>query len=443
MHRSKEIDEIQEKFNLKDQKFDKSFYHFHDSEMKEAKEKGEKDGRKHLPDYENTMNNPSEEDIRSSYQQQIHEVEDMGEPYLNELKDDWLMDFKDELDESTDKDREQRAIILQDRWETKLHELEMEKEEKISDLENKGEYKKAKRDYDRAYSEFEAICDKEGRRETDSNIKNIVYWVIFALIAFGEVGINYVVFELIGESRIATYFFAGFVGLMIAFAAHVVGGKIKRKGWKNPTNYIWIGSVVAYVIIIAVAVSNLREYYIADQDLLSEAMVENVGFLFICFSLMLFTIASVFAYLHHDSNPQFVKIKSWFEEKEKNYEEKQDKLERKIDRIKEEFRVKANKLDEKYELKIDNVEDEEDILRSLIHDVIAHYNSILHECQALEKKINESYKEAISEYRRANVKVRTADKLPDWHEVDNLELPMNEKSILTHLAYRSDNPRMN
>lgn len=126
------------------------------------------------------------------------------------------------------------------------------------------------------------------------------YWLLLALLAFLELPMNSIVFELFGGSKAETYVVASAVGLALVACAHYLGELLAEERYRKIADRIIIAVLLVVPIAVVAGVAYLREAYVHDANA-SQAKFDDTA-LYItlaAFNLIIFAVATVASYRVH------------------------------------------------------------------------------------------------------------------------------------------------
>lgn len=123
--------------------------------------------------------------------------------------------------------------------------------------------------------------------------KEILVWAGLAVVAFGEVPINYPVFQLFGEGRFLTYLAALLFGIVIAMLSHMTGVNLEN-GKKNRAQ--WISPVITVtMLVICYVVGYFRSRYVQTLG-----MEETKPYMMAVLNFIFFLAGTIWAYTMSD-----------------------------------------------------------------------------------------------------------------------------------------------
>jgi len=131
----------------------------------------------------------------------------------------------------------------------------------------------------------------EGRIPTVLN-NRVAYYVLLLCLGIAEIILNSVVFQVMGEGRVATYITAAGLTLVLFAVAHITGVIFRRTGGLRAMVIVALGVVAAILALWAVAV--LRVQFLTDTGII-EGQGDNWGMLYYGLNLFLFAAAFIAA----------------------------------------------------------------------------------------------------------------------------------------------------
>ena len=167
-------------------------------------------------------------------------------------------EYKDSIDSAFFEASKKREEGLSDSSSSnKLERFEQEKtgvkelyeEGRREKLADKAQFKEDLRKESEILSDLSLQLFKTTSPHKPSHWKNIIYFLGLIIIAVGEIPINYPVFQLFGEGRIATYMMALVFGAIIAMMGHTAAYLMKKSESGKPW---WIATVCIFIIMFAI-----------------------------------------------------------------------------------------------------------------------------------------------------------------------------------------------
>lgn len=424
------IESIVGEYNKKDIEMEERFRIFHDAELGKARKQGRDDGLNGKPTLNLSELSLFEKEIYSSYQQYVDENAGLSKKYMIQLHEKYFIKFiKEEKARNPQKTARKLKALEEDRKE-ELAELDRQEENKIQEIETRPAIAEKEKNLTRARRQYNNLATQEKYQTAPVTLPSGIYWVIFIVGAIGEVLINSTVLEVFGESYWNTVIFALFLGILIAGSGHFAGLLFRKE--KNK----WAPSLISLaVIFVALGVAYYRTVYLEGLELGVDTNWQLNWLFFALVPTLAYFIVTVASYLHANPHSYFSEIKQNYLKSKKEYEDLLEGLHNEKQTVRENYDKIRKEINEKYEVKEYNIEDEEDIIRGLIQEIIAHYNVVLNEGKALEKLINNSCKETIHTYRDFNKSVRQEEKMPEvWSQPPpDLDFQIRMESPLTDL----------
>ena len=165
--------------------------------------------------------------------------------------------------------------------------------------------------YNNALGRLREARRKAGRHYLDVWLESRwVYFTFLALIGLAEFPINNVIFVVFRETVFLTMLMSGTLVLGVPIAAHFAGLALKRRKHEGQQRANWVIGVGVTILILALSISAgiLRVYHLQDVDPNSDqgklATVAS-GELFIVLSVLMYAIAGLLSYGHHDEDREF------------------------------------------------------------------------------------------------------------------------------------------
>jgi len=426
----KQLEEIGKEYNEKDVQLEQKFADFHRNELEKSTQKGRQDGLNGVPSAELNDLSSFEKEVTSSYQQFIEENEGLSKKYMIQLHEKYFVKLiKEEKAITPEKTARKLRSLEEDRQE-ELNDLEREKQNKLKEIETRPTLEERENDLKRARRAYNDLASQPKYQTRPFIMKTWVYWTLFSFAALAEVLINISVLEVLGENYWNTVFFALLVGIAVALAGHFAGFLFRKENAKWPPI-----ALSGLAVIIAIGTAYYRTIYLGEIEMGIETNSTVNWLYFSTVPIIVYFVVCIASYYHIDPHTYFREIKNDYMEAKNVFELLKEQLHKEKQEIIDGHETKRKEVNNKYELKEYNLEDEEDIIRGLLQEIIAHYNVILNEGKALEKFINNSYKETIHTYRDVNSSKRTEEKKPQaWsNPPPHLNLKLAHQSPLTDL----------
>lgn len=130
------------------------------------------------------------------------------------------------------------------------------------------------------------------------------YYVILALIAFGEIPLTAKVFEILGDNKALTYVFALVLCVSVPVAAHFVGMIFKEKMDAKRWVILLVNGLGFGLVLFAISYFREKYFEAEAQQLLGVSMDPRmVTLVFLAIQLLIFIVAATASYFAHDSHP--------------------------------------------------------------------------------------------------------------------------------------------
>jgi hypothetical protein len=162
-----------------------------------------------------------------------------------------------------------------------------------------------------AKSEFAERLRQRPYKLSDSRLGKLSYTIILSLITIVEIPVNVTVFDIFGESVIFTFVLASILSVILALLTHYVGGWLKEGGAKVRSTILIVTVFLLLGIIAWVRFKFLvtQEYSVVKDIFKTNLELVALVWLFFIVNSLLFVVGLVTSYMHHDSNPLFVKAR--------------------------------------------------------------------------------------------------------------------------------------
>lgn len=227
-------------------------------------------------------------------------------------------------------------------------------------------------------------------------LSNWGYIATLALIAFAEMPLNRVIFQLLGEGRNFTTMLALAVGVLIAFLSHITGHFLhKTKGENRKKAYSWVIviSLFAFVGILSGVIGYLRSMYFVEMNQEESVNPYIMGFL----NFLFYIGGVVIAYLYADTNrlskadkkSYRMKYNEWH-----NLKQSKKQLQEKYDDVDKAFNTELDNLSKNFATRIASVSGDTDLVDQTY---IIEQETILAEEKEIFNK-NRKYYEDFVEY---------------------------------------------
>lgn len=214
-------------------------------------------------------------------------------------------------------------LELQKLAEENIRRTAQEWEEKDKDL--KSEFCQAKFESEAAQRGLSAARDEHGDASLEleearslmgelygqEHLSPRAYYLLMVLLALFEFPLNSIIFDLFGEAKALTYLMSASIALIIPLSAHFVGIFLKREpfknGWLNTQSILLLSAIVIPCLVLGFIAYMREKYFEATgvQEILGiemEPVIIMITFLGI--NLLIFLVASLLSYFHHDPELQ-------------------------------------------------------------------------------------------------------------------------------------------
>lgn len=267
-------------------------------------------------------------------------------------------------------------------------------------------FKNAEMHHDRLAHAFN-IRFKELNRMPYRDIAHWLYISIAILIGIGEVPLNAMVFRIFGDNELMTWVMSLIIGLILPFAAHFVGQKVRQHGEGfSLANALKACFFSAIIIGALYSITLMRQEYLHNESASIGLAPEVVSasFLFFWVNLAIFATAIVVAYMAHDPIPGY-------QQQERDLR----KAEKALTRAGEAWDREGENIRRKKSEELAKAEKEKNSRQSDIKKIMGDYDKILREGQEIERYWQSNCQNGISVYRAENKRHRT-DHAPQYFD---------------------------
>lgn len=313
-----------------------------------------------------------------------------------------------------------------------MHENEREQIQKLVG-ESSNKYDEVKIKAEESYRTLQAIKIQVNQRPLSTQF--VIFYVPFmVLLAFAEVFVNSLAFELFFESsQLISIIVATGVGAMLVFFAHITGSSFKRTQSKevpvSKTNtYLSMGVLNSLVIVLIFYLSKMRQAFVsisnqneqgfnidADKllnsdtpglnevlgspnilDTLMQINLGPEGMFLLLINVAVYVCGFVAAFVRHDSHPDYEKA-------QKNY----DKDRKELFKVKKTFDDKIASIDKKQLDLHTKIKQNREIAEENLHEIDKELNELNYFVSDFQNQVNDIFNEKIRIFRDANNNNRT------------------------------------
>lgn len=390
-----ELAKLREDFFVAANEFEVDLKKMHKEELRQAKRKGSKEGRMRSQSSTQDGFTATEKQLFHDYSTQLAELNLDLENYLHRVKKEYVQVVQEDLEEHAKVDIKNEITTLDKEKIKELEALESKYHADMSNLSEDPGLVTLEQDYDDLQDEYDEKCDELGRKDTNASwvLKSTPYFLIILAFGLVEIAATYGAFLHFEEPPVTTWIWAIGFGLGIGIFSHF-NGLFAAKGRENK-NYWFIAIAMCLITCVVIYfVSKFRGVHYEDSALRHISLP-----VFICISLFLYLAGTVFSYVTHDSNPEFLRLLK----KIRTHKIKMDHLRAEVFKkkttLKEVFHSDQKKINEKFDIEKDEVLDHETKLRHFLHEAISLHDEIVVSLRNLETLVNSKFQEAVSTYR--------------------------------------------
>ena len=275
------------------------------------------------------------------------------------------------------------------------------------------------------------ITGVTGGRELQVQIEKI-YLPFMVALAFAEVWVNRLAFELFFESSpIISLFLAIAVGAVLVFFAHITGTSFKRSTSKEvpmEMSRFWVSMVLlnALVIIFVYYLGKMREAFVKindgqsleldsgdifDSELGSaleimgnttpvdsfmSADIGEKGLFLILVNVVVYACGAVAAFIRHDSHPDFEKVTK-----------AHTKLRKRSVALRKSYEDKISEIQKSTKDKHAAMQKDLSDKRSKLEDAITQIEETSNIYEQYQKKVEQALNEKLGAFRKSNEKNRS------------------------------------
>ncbi len=309
-----------------------------------------------------------------------------------------------------------------------LHENEREHINKLVG-ESSNKYEEVRQKAEESYRALQAIKIQVNQRPLSTQIVNF-YIPFMVLLAFAEVFVNSLAFELFFESsQLISIIVASGVGAMLVFFAHITGSSFKRSQSKeiqvSKSNiYMSMGILNSLVIVLIFYLSKMRQAFVAINDqndqglsldadklltspdtpgledtlgssnILDTLMQINLGpegMFLLLINVAVYVCGFVAAFIRHDTHPDYEKTQKMY-----------DKDRKELFKVKKTFDDKMANLDKKQSDLHTKIKQNREIAEENLYDLDKELNEINFYVSDFKNKVNDIFNEKLKIFRNAN-----------------------------------------
>ena len=312
--------------------------------------------------------------------------------------------------------------------------IQLEREQIQSALgENSSKFEEARGKYMDSHKVLSTIKIHVNQRPL--SIQFVTFYIPFmTLLAFAEVFVNSMAFELFFESsQLISIIVATGVGAMLVFFAHITGASFKRTQSKEvpvskANTYLSMGVLNSLVVVLIFYLSKMRQAFVsisnqneqgfnidADKllnsdtpglngvlgstsilDTLMQINLGPEGMFLLLINVAVYVCGFVAAFVRHDSHPDYEKA-------QKNY----DKDRKELFKVKKTFDDKIASIDKKQSDLHTKIKQNREIAEETLHEIDKELNELNYFVSDFQSQVNDIFNEKIKIFRDANNDNRT------------------------------------
>ena len=311
--------------------------------------------------------------------------------------------------------------------------IQLEREQIQSALgENSSKFEEARGKYMDSHKVLSTIKIQVNQRPL--SIQFVTFYIPFmTLLAFAEVFVNSMAFELFFESsQLISIIVATGVGAMLVFFAHITGASFKRTQSKEvpvskANTYLSMGVLNSLVVVLIFYLSKMRQAFVSisnqeaqgfdldpekllnsdtpglnealgSQNILDSLMQINLGpegMFLLLINVAIYVCGFVAAFVRHDSHPDYEKA-------QRNY----DKDRKELFKVRKLLDDKLSTIDKKRADMHQKNKQERDISEEDLSQIDEELNELNNLISDFKYRVNEIFNEKVSLFRDANIKNR-------------------------------------
>ena len=327
-----------------------------------------------------------------------------------------------------------------------LHENEREQIQKLVG-ESSSKYEEVRVKAEESYRTLQAIKIQVNQRPLSTQFVNF-YVPFMVLLAFAEVFVNSLAFELFFESsQLISIIVATGVGAMLVFFAHITGSSFKRTQSKEvpvskANTYLSMGVLNSLVIVLVFYLSKMRQAFVSinnqneqgfniDPDkllnsdtpglneavsspnILDTLMQINLGpegMFLLLINVAVYVCGFVASFVRHDSHPDYEKAQTSY-----------DKDRKELFKIKKAFDDKIANIDKKQSDLHTKIKQNREIAEDTLHEIDNELNELNYFISDFKTQVNDVFNEKIKIFRDANNDNRKKAS-PDYFKEEGYEI---------------------
>ncbi len=327
-----------------------------------------------------------------------------------------------------------------------LHENEREQIQKLVG-ESSSKYEEVRVKAEESYRTLQAIKIQVNQRPLSTQFVNF-YVPFMVLLAFAEVFVNSLAFELFFESsQLISIIVATGVGAMLVFFAHITGSSFKRTQSKEvpvskANTYLSMGVLNSLVIVLVFYLSKMRQAFVSinnqneqgfniDPDkllnsdtpglneavsspnILDTLMQINLGpegMFLLLINVAVYVCGFVASFVRHDSHPDYEKAQTSY-----------DKDRKELFKIKKAFDDKIANIDKKQSDLHTKIKQNREIAEDTLHEIDNELNELNYFISDFKTQVNDIFNEKIKIFRDANNESRKKAS-PDYFKEEGYEI---------------------
>ena len=307
--------------------------------------------------------------------------------------------------------------------------IQLEREQIQSALgENSSKFEEARGKYMDSHKVLSTIKIQVNQRPL--SIQFVTFYIPFmTLLAFAEVFVNSMAFELFFESsQLISIIVATGVGAMLVFFAHITGASFKRTQSKEvpvskANTYLSMGVLNSLVVVLIFYLSKMRQAFVSisnqeaqgfdldpekllnsdtpglnealgSQNILDSLMQINLGpegMFLLLINVAIYVCGFVAAFVRHDSHPDYEKA-------QRNY----DKDRKELFKVRKLLDDKLSTIDKKRADMHQKNKQERDISEEDLSQIDEELNELNNLISDFKYRVNEIFNEKVSLFRDAN-----------------------------------------
>lgn len=414
---NEDLDGIRKEFVIEIDEFEGELRQMHKEQLKIARKRGFSDRRQNVS-ISNKNYTPFEKELFHTYHARVSEIALDLEPFLSKVTT-YISILKDRLNHQTSESVSEEIEALNKKKSHEMAHLEKVFHTDLEEIDGDAELETLENIHDEKEDDFEELCDKLNRTQTDREwkIKPLVYSLLLIAIGLGEFTSSYAAFLYFEEPPIITIVWAVIFGLSISALGHIAGMWLSHSR-SNPGKKFSSLGLASFVIFAVIALSVFRGN-------MSHARVSPYMSIvvFIVISVVLFLCTYYLSRNTHDSDPNFLKLESELDDAKEKVNTKRTSLYRQKVERRTTFENDVASLNKKYYENESFARNRLNNINDLLRESMSLHDEILVSLQNLENLVSQLYREAIGKYR-------TESKM-DSNQMLTIPLKFQDRSELT------------